>query len=42
MWSLRSVTRILCEEEGGGGGGCQWGQSDQTTEMYFLLSDAFI
>ena len=35
----RPVTRILC---GGGGGGSNEAKADQTTEMYFLLSDPFI
>ena len=35
----RPVTRILC---GGGGGGANEAKVDQTTEMYFLLSDPFI
>ena len=37
--SNRPVTRILC---GGGGGGANEAKVDQTTEMYFLLSDPFI
>ena len=40
----RPVTRILCGRgAGGGGGGCaNEAKEDQTTEMYFLLSDPFI
>ena len=37
----RPVTRILCGG-GGGGGGANKAKVDQTTEMYFLLSDPFI
>ena len=33
---VRPVTRILC------GGGANEAKVDQTTEMYFLLSDPFI
>ena len=36
----RPVTRILCGR--GGGGGANKAKVDQTTEMYFLLSDPFI
>ena len=35
LW-FRPVTRILC------GGGANEAKVDQTTEMYFLLSDPFI
>ena len=43
---FRPVTRILCVWVRGGGGGGRGGANaakvDQTTEMYFLLSDPFI
>ena len=35
---VESQVRILCE----GGAGANGAKVDQTTEMYFLLSDAFI
>ena len=42
----RTVTRILWRGGGGGGGGgrgdANEAKVDQTTEMYFLLSDPFI
>ena len=37
---VRPITRILCG--GWGGGGANETKVDQTTEMYFLLSDPFI
>ena len=36
------VARILCRGGGGGGGCANEAKVDQTTEMYFLLSDPFI
>ena len=39
---FRPVTRILCWGGGEGGGGANEAKVDQTTEMYFLLSDPFI
>ena len=38
--NYRPVTRILYG--GGGGGGANEAKVDQTTEMYFILSDPFI
>ena len=37
----RPVTRIFCGGGGGGGGWANKAKVDQTTEMYFLLSDSF-